>query len=164
MSKKRFKYTLFYHRKDLELYAYTDDKRLADGFESYRRKDIFIKKKKELTSEQLEDLHDEYSGGLLREVKYTIGNDEIPIVVTMLEEITVMNCCINAIESRLPRLVLSLPPNVFTKDMQSALADVGYISLWDYVENKTKTSLPITPNYIACFFYLYGDTISWNGG
>ena len=120
MSKKYFRYTLFYHKKDLELYAYTDDKRLAREFENYRRKDIFIRKKKELTSEQLKELHEEYAGGVLHEVMYAIGTNEIPIVVTTMEKITVMNCCINAIESRLPGLVLSLPPKFFTKDMQAA--------------------------------------------
>lgn len=156
------KYTLFYSVDDGELYAYTDNRKFACKFRNTRKKNIFVEKRRKLTSKELRFLNEEYPGGLLKETHYKIGDLDFPIITTTMEYVTVLNWGVQVVEQELPLITMTISPKIFEDWVIDALDKIGYLALWRYITNQTSTSLPISPNYFMCFVHLYGKTLRWD--
>lgn len=162
MQKQSYAYWVFYSRDDLDVYAYTDDKEIADSFRKLRKPSLFYRKKRYFTNQDLYELHREYPGELLKWVDYKHAGTTIRFALTICEDATVNHISMMKAEIAIPSLIMSVPPAIFTPEIQKALKDVGYVKKYkEYAEGGP--GKPFVPDFFCWFTHIYGFTIDWEG-
>lgn len=153
---EKLSYTLFFKKDIKKLYAYTDDKKLAKRFREIRVESLFFEKAVYLDVDEIRELHEECSE--CRLVLYDFDYKGIEFPITELEKLQVEHL---AIQSILNLGLLMYPPELFTQEVQSALANVSYTKIYNYYRKKNNITICdiIKPNYFLYFIYLFGDTL-----
>lgn len=167
---KLYKYWFFYSKDTNELYAYTDDKNLANGFESQRDMNKFIKVKKKISRSLVNDLARDYDGEYLLEGgmrvydSVTKETSECKLVVTKIEWITVSSTGFSFVNEEIYRYCW-LSPHVFNDEIFNALKVVGYNDIHNVLvrtENDNDINDPfdyIIPDDLGIFLKYYGETM-----
>jgi len=139
MSKedKKYKYQIFYLKKDGSLYAYTDSKKLAKSFMEQRNSNKFYTKKVILDKEGISYLAKEYQNQILMEKMYfAFIRDKrrrirFPWVVTAAEDLMV--------NSYISQATINIynnawyPINIFNDELQRALRELRYDRCNNYI-------------------------------
>ena len=139
MSKenKKYKYQIFYLKKDGSLYAYTDSKKLAKSFMEQRNLNKFYTKKVTLDKEGISYLAREYQNQILIEKMYfAFIRDKrrmirFPWVVTAAEDLMV--------NSYISQATINIynsawyPINIFNDELQRALRELRYDVCNNYI-------------------------------
>jgi len=141
----KYKYWMFFTNTDMignkkekyELYAYTDNKSLAEEFISTRNMKVFVYDKKDLTKEEVNALADlRYKYKYLSKVKLTTRSDknknktkDIPIVMTESEK----SFIIGKSAAVMNDMYVSswYDPYIFNTELRKALFNIGYFKLND---------------------------------
>lgn len=161
MGRKFYKYYISYLKEDGEVYAYTDDKKLAKKFKRTRNPDLFLHKVCQLTSEDLHELHIDYPGALIKVEPFLIEGVAVDIPLTQTESITVMNYSAKLIVE-LPS-VATINPDIFSDEVYEALKTIGYVDCYKYF-NGLIDDLDIEVDKLEVFHRLYPNMLNLKGG
>ena len=151
---KYIKYYFIFLIENRKLYAYTDNKEIFENFKKTRDMNLFYVKKIMMTSKDIRVLFEEdYNYNILMNYKFKQNGVEIVFPITKLE-------CQN-IENYSNRIAYvdiythtEISPNIFKKDMQILLRNLGYYEAKEYYEDGKKTS-NILPDYLTSFLTFY---------
>ena len=152
------------------LYAFTNDKSIANDFEKVRDMSMFIMQKKHIDKDKYKGYCDTHKWHLLGRRKYPsrgYGLDKetvCEIISTIVEE--------ELVYIKSDRFIYEIGKYVsedterLTKEYKKALKNIWYYNVWDFVFNiyNPKTKKHADFNYkvdmAALFVYFYGYTMS----
>lgn len=170
LKDKLYKYWFFYSKDTNEIYAYTDNKNLADGFEKQRDMNKFIKIKKKISRSLVNDLAKDYNGEYLLD-KYLRSYDhdtkevnDCNIIMTNIEWITVSSIGFSFVNEDIYKYCW-LSPYVFNDDVFNALKYIGYNDLHNVLVRTVEddnTNDPydyIMADDLGIFLKYYGKTM-----
>lgn len=157
MQKLRWTYFIYY-TSDGEVYAYTDDVSMHKQFKLERDMKQFYYKKCSLTSEDIRSLYDYYPEAVMK----TSALSGVPLVVTLMEQITVDQYSVNC-EVSIPTIAC-INPDVFTDEVREALEIVGYIDAYNYYMHGNNKGSVFSVDPLLVFLHLYGKTLNWKKG
>lgn len=143
------------------MYAYTDDKILADLFRLMRRKDLFYEKKVFASKDDLYDLHNRYAINQIELYrKFRIDRNEIHFPITRLEKINIEHKA-NQTMVDLSVMVSDIPLSIFKPKLRRCLEQLGWGILYDEYHGVSDilTEKYIKPDLLKTFLYMYGDTL-----
>jgi hypothetical protein len=148
-NEKLYKYYFFYLKTEgykPELYAYTDNKELADEFEIERNMDLFVKKKHKITRGAVNDLAQEYPELAIELIDgVTKSNDNIShtvkfsMAVTAVERMSIVTEFNNVVFYQLLSLS-SIDPRAFKPSIQKSLNIIDYT--YNYYTYHLEASIP----------------------
>lgn len=156
---KSIKYTFFYLIETEELWAYSEEKKLIKGFQHTRDMTKFYKKEVPMTSEDLAILHEEEHSKRLMSYKFEIGEYILELPITMIEKLTIERAGNQAAFIGIYASAC-LPLEIFTKDMQEALCNIGYKEAHEGWVNGNTDSYQ--PDMLNTFLHYYGDLLNLN--
>ena len=162
MKLKPKKHYLFYLKDELELYAYTEDPKLAEAFEELRDMRRFYKKEVLLTSFERKELFEQHPECVLSVYRLKGPSCvEYPIPMTSLENLCVTSRASNLLIVQLP-LASEINPMIFTKGVGDLFRSLGYHDLYKYSHDPTASgtlSEVFDVNTFYIFLEMYGDTL-----
>ena len=162
MKVKLKKHYLFYLRNGLELYAYTEDPKLAEAFEDLRDMRRFYKKEVSLTSAERKELFDQHSECLLSFYRLKGPSCvEYPMPMTSLENLCVTSRASNLLVVQLP-LTSEINPVIFNEEVGDLFRSLGYHDLYKYSHDPSASgtlSEIFDVNTFYIFLEMYGDTL-----
>lgn len=154
---EKIRYILFFKKDTKELYAYTDNKKMAKNFKKFRVESIFFEKEVYLDPDSIQELYEECRSCWIISYIFTPYNIELPI--TEMEKLQMEH---HAIQSIIELPLKMVPPEIFTEEVRNILASVGYDFIYNYyrINNKLGALTDIIqPNYFLYFLHLFGDTM-----
>jgi hypothetical protein len=166
MSKKKYKYWIYYLKSTNEIYAYTDNKDYAKSFENMRDMKMFIKVKKNLTKEEVNYLAREFQSNILKMYEYKTVNKNQTIVMVSIVSTMIENITVNSQSTRLICCDLytycEINPEFFNSKIKKALTVLGYCNLYEYVSETDSdlTKINIEVDELAIFIHNYGKSIN----
>ena len=169
---KTYKYWLYYY--DDELYAYTDNKSYAKSFERDRDMNKFIKRKKEITREDVNMLAREEQDKYLLSNKIDIYNKEkmtwfeAEFVMTQMERTTINNIAVQVMNEDLYKYCWNTP-FIFNNKIIKALELLQYNTLHRQLTYSTRSGeypaefcdeiIHIKPDMLGIFLHYFGKTM-----
>lgn len=157
-STKRYKYYLFYLKKDGSLYAYTDKKILAKAFKETRDMSIFLYTEEMLTSLDLRDIHEEAPDTLLEIYTFHIGKTELSLSITLREKLSIEHVVVQTLSTSI-YCCASVTPEIFTDKIKKCLEEIKYVDIYKEYHKGMFNLTQLTPDYLTCFLHLYGNTM-----
>lgn len=156
MQEQRWTYYVYYTKDDLELYGYTDRKKVAKNFQMERDPSMFFRKKVELSSKDLAELHDAYSYAVIDMWELS----GVPLALTHMEYMTVMQ---HTTQLQITgAAACSVTPDVFSDKLRRSLDRLGYSRLHALWKDGEYSDIAISP--LLVFLKLYGDTLNKTKG
>lgn len=143
---------------EIELYAYTLDKKLDKIFLSTRKKECFYRKKGSVTKKQLNDLYKLHKLEQLKIVRSStkLSNEKMEICITENEETECMNLFNYMVYSKFITITKG-NPYIFKKEYIEALKDIGWSKYYDIMSTgECAETIEILPDMITLFAHLYG--------
>lgn len=176
---ERYKYWLIYLKSadvdvELELYAYTDNKKYMKQFQLERNMKRFIVIKKFLTKEEVHMLAEHYNQLYLMKFEGKTRVDakdyirEFSIIVTKEEHQNIISVCADVIMCKILAFV-EYDPRYFKEKYLKALAVSGYNSIYMYItgysnyEEETSfddVTQEFEPDYLSAFFNIYSELLT----
>lgn len=157
------KYYIFFDESGL--YAYTDSKKTKKVFAENRSKS-FKMIAKELSSNDIKLLQDEYPTSLLIWYEFTIHSSGITIKFPItkqekldLESVSCKRCILDVYlaAEKLRKLHIY---DIVTDEVKKLLEDICLIDCWKYMDKEDTEELFI-PDTFSIFLEMYGDTLDW---
>lgn len=158
---KKYKYWVFYTRRDGNMYAYTDQKIIEELFRMMRRKDIFYEKTIRAGRNDLKELHNRYAINQLELYKkFYLDKKQIIFPVTRLEKINIEHRANQAMVD-LAVIASSVPIEIFSKKIRKHLKCIGWDLFYEYYHGDKDIDIftYVKPDLLKTFLTLYGDTI-----
>lgn len=166
MSKKKYKYWIYYLKSSNEIYAYTDNKVYAKSFENVRDMKMFNKVKKNLTKEEVNYLAREYQSNILKIFEYKTSNKNnsiisVTMVSTMIEHLTVTSQATRLICCDIYQYCI-LEPEMFNDKIYNALNILNYNKLYEHITNPKASlnNISIEVDELAIFINNFGKSIN----
>ena len=159
-----YTYYFIYDKKRVELYAYTDDKRILKDFIENRNMNLFYVKTCEMEKNDIQLLFkDDHNWCLLINYKFTYKNHEFYMPITTMERQTIENRGSQYALIDVYLAASTVPPKIFQKEIKEKLNIIGYIPASLYFDNEDNGA-NFSPDYFSCFLEFFGDTINTFGG
>ena len=167
-----YKYWFYYW--DNELYAYTDKKEYAKGFESFRNMKKFKRIKKYISKSEVNQLASDEMLRYLVTMPFTIYNKnngevyEDEYIVTQIEKMTVNNYVIKLMNQDLFNYAWICNPYIFKKPIFKALKFLCYNDAYNVVSASSKTGyysfeddskIKLKPDELGIFLHIYWKTV-----
>lgn len=164
---------IFYLLRDTEkpeLYAYTDDRKLAKEFENFRDSSLFKKVKIYLTHKELMNLYQTYPQSELRVFETCMRDNKnsntpinIMLVLTESEQLSIINEYDSLFFYKLPALAGKVCPDIFNDEIRKALHILDYDYHYYYYNEPDKIDLMYQYDYsmdgFALFYELFKNYI-----
>lgn len=155
MHEQRWRYYTFF-KNDGEMYGYTDDKELAKAFYEIRDHRVLFRKRADLSSADLRELHNYYPEATLK--WSSLSGVRLPI--TTMEFVTIQHVIAQRTMVDIP-LSAIIDPEIFTKEFQEDLAIIGYTAAHRCYVDGSDSIATVDP--LLTFVKLYGNTLNWEG-
>ena len=167
-----YKYYFYYlididkETNKLKLYAYTDDKRLASMFESFRDMTKFKKKKRHITKEEVNNLARNNRISYLKPYELNtydrFNNIEYSILtaITIDESLLIQSKCANITCGGTIFANCLIPSYIFNEEIKDSLDIILYTKCNEYMTTKDDLVYPeFKPDELSIFIRYYGKTI-----
>lgn len=158
-----YKYFIYY--LDNDIYAYTDNKKIAKEFDKYRDMKKIKKVIKKISKEDVNELAIDYKLQRLTNYEFidTVSKSNLIIPVTELEKITIINQSVNIREKEIYSYCW-FPHSVFKSDIRESLISLKYHIFHDDISKCGLKMSDMFPNIekqavideLSLFIRLYG--------